>query len=374
MGQSKCDDGNPCTDDGCAPLAGCFNTPNQLPCDDGDPCTDGDVCQAGACVSGPASGDACDDQNPCTQDLCVQPDGCLYEAVLGPCDDGDPCTFGDHCADGVCAATGEKTCVDGNPCTDDSCEAGIGCTFVPNTASCDDGDPCTLGDLCAGGGCHGEDVLCDDENPCTADLCDRGTGDCLFVPTAGPCDDEDPCTQTACLGGECVVQSLAAGCCASHEDCASPWEACDDAHACVDIACAACVDDADCGADGNRCVVIDGTPRCLIGCGGEPGVCPADAPCTLSTGGGWICLPAPGACDVPDPTGDGVVLGDAIPGDAGGGGDLVTVGGGASSGCAAGPAGSPSTALLLFLCLILWRFGAARFGERTSRRTWRSIW
>jgi hypothetical protein len=38
-----CDDGNVCTDDGCHPLAGCSNTPNEAPCEGG-------TCQGGECV------------------------------------------------------------------------------------------------------------------------------------------------------------------------------------------------------------------------------------------------------------------------------------------------------------------------------------
>ena len=371
-----CDDGNPCTDDGCDALSGCTATPNLAPCEDGDPCTAGDHCLAGACVGGAASGEACDDGNPCTEDLCVQPEGCVHQALGGACDDGDPCTWGDHCAEGLCVGGGAKTCVDGNPCTDDACEAMSGCVFTPNTAPCDDGDPCTLDDLCGAGTCHGADVSCDDGNVCTKDLCDRATGDCLFIPTAGPCDDDDPCTDTTCLGGDCVVQSLAAGCCASHEDCDSPWELCEpDSRACVDVGCAACTGDADCGADGNRCIVLDGSARCVVGCGGDPGRCLADAPCTLSSGGGWVCLPAPGACDGPDPTGDGGVVGDAAA-DIGTDTDLGAVAGGTSGGCAAAPApaGVPAAHLFLLLLLILRTSGALRLRGAAPRRTWRSIW
>ncbi|MFH1532392.1 MAG: N-acetylmuramoyl-L-alanine amidase [Pseudomonadota bacterium] len=374
-----CDDGDPCTDDGCAPLTGCTHVPGVGPCDDGDPCTTGDLCAAGICVGGSTDDEACDDGNPCTTDSCSSPAGCVHEPIGGACDDGDPCTFGDHCVAGLCQGSGAKTCVDGNPCTDDSCDPQVGCVFSANAAPCDDGDPCTSADLCVGGACDGADVPCDDENPCTKDLCDRATGDCLFVPTAGVCDDDDPCTETVCLGGECVVQALEAGCCADHTDCESPGEACDPVDkSCVEVHCAPCEDDGDCGIHGNRCLLLDGVRRCVIGCGGGPGICSEAAPCTFSAGGGWVCLPAPGACDAPGVDGDGVVLGDAAgPSDAGDGGELVTGSAGPSGGCVVGvhPAGRAGAALLLlFLSLILRLFAAPRARGAAARRTWRSTW
>jgi hypothetical protein len=48
----------------------------------------------------------------------------------------------------------QKTCSDGNVCTDDSCDPlTAACAFTNNTASCSDGNACTLGDHCSGGTC-----------------------------------------------------------------------------------------------------------------------------------------------------------------------------------------------------------------------------
>jgi hypothetical protein len=45
-------------------------------------------------------------------------------------------------------------CNDGNPCTSDFCQPGVGgCVFQNNQASCEDGNPCTWNDLCSGGAC-----------------------------------------------------------------------------------------------------------------------------------------------------------------------------------------------------------------------------
>ena len=334
-----CDDGNPCTTDGCDPISGCFHAACHGPCDDGDPCTAGDACQDGSCHGVPVGSDACDDGNPCTADQCASPTGCIHQPTAGPCDDGDTCTLGDHCAEGLCQGGAAKTCVDGNPCTDDSCSPQSGCTFTPNTAPCDDGDPCTAGDVCAGGTCGGADVDCDDGNPCT---------------------------ETACLDGECVVQSVQAGCCTVHEDCATPKEACDlEEHACISVTCLPCEDDGDCGVNGNQCLLLDGAMRCVIGCGGDPGSCPVDAPCTLGSRGGWVCLPAPGGCETPDPAVDSVVHGDAPAPEIFGGGDAVTIRGNSSGGCAmrVAPAGRYGIALLLLLALIFRMFSAPRHSE-----------
>jgi hypothetical protein len=103
----KCDDANPCTDNACDPSTGCRFTPNLSPCDDGDVCTLKDTCGGGVCVSGAADPlcceeDAdCDDGDPCTDDGC----GAVYCAFIPKdCDDGFVCTL-DACADGVCSNT-----------------------------------------------------------------------------------------------------------------------------------------------------------------------------------------------------------------------------------------------------------------------------
>ncbi len=74
------------------------------------------------------------------------------------------------------------SCSDGNPCTDDVCNLGLGCEFPTNTDPCDDGDACTDGDVCAGGACQpGGPLDCDDGDPCTTDSCDESTG-CMHDP------------------------------------------------------------------------------------------------------------------------------------------------------------------------------------------------
>ncbi|MBI5610799.1 MAG: hypothetical protein HY902_18115 [Deltaproteobacteria bacterium] len=52
---------------------------------------------------------ACDDGEPCTADGCDGKAGCSHVALVdkAPCDDGDACTAGDICAGGTCAGASE---------------------------------------------------------------------------------------------------------------------------------------------------------------------------------------------------------------------------------------------------------------------------
>jgi hypothetical protein len=149
-----CEDGNPCTDDLCDPVAGCSHVPNTAACEDGSVCTVNDRCGGGVCVpGGPLN---CEDNNPCTDDLCNPSTGCYSQNNNRVCEDGDFCTEPDTCANGTCRSGPRKTCNDSNPCTVDSCVPSTGCVYDPNALTgtpCDDGNPCQRGDLCGGGRC-----------------------------------------------------------------------------------------------------------------------------------------------------------------------------------------------------------------------------
>lgn len=72
-----CDDGNLCTDDGCAPDKGRTLANNATPWDaDGSVCAEADACSAGACKAGKAKD--CDDSDPCTVDSCDSAKGCVH--------------------------------------------------------------------------------------------------------------------------------------------------------------------------------------------------------------------------------------------------------------------------------------------------------
>ncbi len=124
---ADCNDGNPCTTDGCAKTGGCWHTDNFAPCDDGNPCTSGDACKGGSCKPGLVT--ACDDGNACTADKCKVL-GCLHTYTSDPCSDGNPCTLGDHCQNGACSAGKPANCDDGKACTTEACDGKTGLCVV----------------------------------------------------------------------------------------------------------------------------------------------------------------------------------------------------------------------------------------------------
>ena len=322
-GQADCEDDNPCTYDWCNPTLGCQSTNTNAPCTDDDPCTVGDICVDGACQSGPV--DTCDDGNECTDDSCNPTLGCQQADNAAPCDDGNACTSTDLCTGGACVGNGELDCDDGNPCTDDSCDPVLGCVQVNNDTPCDDGDVCTTEDACVDGACTGTVFDCDDDNPCTVDVCfaQGGVPGCFTqdeedglscadgdpctsddVCTSGACggvpvdcDDENPCTETACQEGECVVTDSLPGCCVETADCAAPDEACDIAtNSCFEVACLECIEDADCGAEGNLCVAFASGDYCAVVCD-DSGQCgDADQVCDAELTPPQ-CVPAAGDCE-----------------------------------------------------------------------------
>ena len=215
-----CADGNPCTDDSCVPSAGCVHAFNISPCEDGDACTVGDLCGDGACVGGAPLN--CADDNPCTDDLCDAVAGCQNPANAAPCDDGDICTTADHCADAVCAGGEALDCGDGNPCTDDSCSSAVGCLHMANAAPCAeaacDAGVHLSGATCTGGACPAAiETVCDDGNPCTDDSCDAALG-CLTL------DNEAPCEAAACVDGvHYAATACATGACPPQAETACPF-------------------------------------------------------------------------------------------------------------------------------------------------------
>ena len=175
---------------------------------------------------------SCDDGNLCTTDSCDPATGCVHQANVGPCSDGDVCTLGDQCAGAVCVAGAPGACDDGDVCTDDGCDPAVGCLATENAAPCDDGDACTALDACTGGVCAGAPLSCDDDNPCTVESCDPAQG-CQATAVA----DETECGAAAlaswCLGGQCVAKPVCG-------DGVVGWkEACDDGNLVDDDTCSA---------------------------------------------------------------------------------------------------------------------------------------
>ena len=204
----NCDDGDPCTT-GEACVGGSCKPGIAKACDDGNACTTGDVCSGGTCKPGVAKN--CNDNNPCTTDSCTA-GACKNQPITGACNDGNPCTVGEVCgAAGSCGGGTAKLCMDDNPCTTDSCVAGT-CVYTPISGQCDDGDPCSTGDYCAQGLClAGQAKTCDDDLACTVDSC--VDGECKHLGTVKPatksCEGTAVATADPC-GGPAKVEACPA--------------------------------------------------------------------------------------------------------------------------------------------------------------------
>ncbi|MFQ5414815.1 MAG: M12 family metallo-peptidase, partial [Phycisphaerae bacterium] len=157
----------------------------------------------------------CNDGNPCTQDIC-NAGQCTHPPMPAGTACGSPgnsdCDNPDTCdGAGNCQANNEPNGApcpdDGNQCTDDVCGAGA-CTHpnAPNGTPCNDGLFCTVGDACTGGACGGQPRNCADGVACTADTCNEGNDTCLHVPDDGVCDNGDVCdgVETCNAGTGCV--------------------------------------------------------------------------------------------------------------------------------------------------------------------------
>ncbi len=242
-----CDDGNPCTTDGCDAETGCYYQNSDGDCDDGTDCTEGDHCEAGQCVPGDLvcdclldsdckllnDDDLCNGSLHCVNGFCIidpttkvtcdtSEDPCLTiscnpgsgECMEIPvpdgeeCDDGSACTQDDVCQDGTCEGTA-LDCDDSNPCTVDGCLDAQGCINAPTSGgNCDDGSKCTSPDTCKDGVCIGTKIDCEDGNPCTANKCLPNSG-CHSEVLSGPCEDGDLCTTNdECLDSVCKGVAL----------------------------------------------------------------------------------------------------------------------------------------------------------------------
>ncbi|MSQ84657.1 MAG: hypothetical protein EXR77_17585 [Myxococcales bacterium] len=204
---ADCSDGAPCNgaefcDTAVFPFAcGMAATPlkDGAICSDNSACTAGDGCKNALCQPGPAV--SCDDANGCTADSCAAQSGCVFLNMTATCTDANPCTVGDKCQNAGCVAGVIDSCDDGDPCTNDSCDAKQGCIHIQNQAACTDGNPCTMNDGFVTGKCvAGKQLNCNDGSVCTTDSCDQKVGGCTYAPVA----DNLPCPEGNCKLGKCL--------------------------------------------------------------------------------------------------------------------------------------------------------------------------
>lgn len=239
---TRCDDGNPCTEgESCDEKGVCGEGVNSCDCladadcearDDDNLCNGILVCDLvrmpHKCVVRSGSVISCPSATDCIEKVCVPATGDCEDRPRNedlPCDDGEPCTVGEQCKSGVCLGGTAPSCDDRKECTTDRCVDGEGCRNEPITGGCDDGNQCTIGDTCQAGACvPGTARVCSDDQVCTDDTCDPLTG-CVFRDNTLDCDDGNACTVgDACAEGECSA--------------GSPKD-CDDDDACTEDACVA---------------------------------------------------------------------------------------------------------------------------------------
>jgi hypothetical protein len=156
---------------------------------------------------------ACDDGNPCTEDLCDPVAGCLHDANSAPCSDANPCTANDVCHD--------RTCVGGD--VTPGCSACEAVADLPAAGGAFSGIVSGSGDLtgtCAAGTASGERVYrwtAPSTGLATIDTCGAGTqldtavylrgGACSGSELA--CNDQAPCAGGSSSGGSRITPSVA---------------------------------------------------------------------------------------------------------------------------------------------------------------------
>jgi N-acetylneuraminic acid mutarotase len=142
---------------------------------------------------------SCNDGNPCTNDGCDPLTGCFHSSQSGSCNDGNACTTIDSCIDGTCVGISPWICTSSGPChVAGTCDPGTGACSdppAPNGTPCSDDNLCTTGDACISGSCRSKPLDCNDRNACTTDSCDPEMG-CWHSPIR--CNDHDPTTTDAC--------------------------------------------------------------------------------------------------------------------------------------------------------------------------------
>ena len=282
-GDVNCNDGNPCTDDSCAPESGCVYENNDLACNDGDVCTTQDQCVDGECPGGPAL--ACSDGSVCNGiETCDPETGCVAGELL-VCSDGNVCNGVETCDPAAgCQAGQALDCDDGNVCTDDTCDPVVGCAYSVNQTDCDDGNTCTDGDTCAGGWCMAGTLQdCDDTNECTKDSCAPATG-CVNIPVQnGPLCGPGPPWE--CVEGACTCHPQCGGKECGADNCDGNCGECEANEVCNTGVCECVPEGAQCGAvccepgetchQDSCCAPDCGGKECgFDGCGGSCGDCP----------------------------------------------------------------------------------------------------
>ena len=185
--------------------------------------------------------------------LCV---GCISSA---DCPAGSVCDVTNNaCVQGQCASAAD--CDDGDPCTNNPCDAATH-TCGPTSAVV-----CPSGEVCAPSGQNaGTCVECNSSADCSAGVCDVTSNTCVACVSAADCDDGDSCTNNPCNTATHTCGPTSAVVCPSGKVCAPSGQnagTCVECNSSADCSagvcdvtsntCVACVSAADCD-DGDSC-------------------------------------------------------------------------------------------------------------------------
>ena len=315
-----CDDGNPCTTDGCAAPAGCSHTVIAgcvPPCSaDADCAATGQVCDTAthicaACTAsaGCAKGSSCVAGKCVAVPVCVSSKDCkatsqVCDLSVGVCVDciGDnDCTSPNVCVAHVCVA--QQKCISDNQCSG-VCDKAAGICVDCNldvdcaaTSFCGPAKTC-LADVCsanlcaqdgfyackANGSGYAAKATCDDGSSCTDDSCDAAKG-CVFKPQPDgtSCEAGTLCTMgKTCKAGACVAA-------------AGNGVGCDDGNVCTTDSCDSAKGCLHTAVPGQKCTAaVDGSP-----CTSGTIACLASGKCGEGPAPGWTCCGDPfgPACD-----------------------------------------------------------------------------
>jgi len=181
-------DNNSCTTDSCT-----GGVPSNEVLADGTTCDVGvknGICTAGKCDIACTTTSECDDENPCSEDICNTGIGkCEFTYLDGVLTPGATQIPSDckvrFCSNGVDGDVNDDAdvIVDGNPCTDDICTAGVPSNppFAPKTS-------CML------------------PAPEETNVCD-GNGTCVECVDKDDCTKivESECEKRSCVNNKCVI-------------------------------------------------------------------------------------------------------------------------------------------------------------------------
>jgi len=207
VGNSKCDDGNPCIDDPCDPVDGtCLDhvdVEDGTSCEDGNECSEGDECKNGVCISGPIPEEECGNQIDDDCNNLTDEEGAIGCSTFYGDDDGDG--YGDDDTDTkcLCGPDGTYAALNLGDCDDGDADVNPGANEICNEKD-DDCDGATDEEDAIGCQTFYEDQDDDGYGPDEKTKCLCAADKDFPTAVSGDCDDGDmdvnPEAEEACNG------------------------------------------------------------------------------------------------------------------------------------------------------------------------------